>query len=74
MNVKDFIVAFVEPNTLIRLWYKIKGGHKEVIKGDKPMMEHELIKSKYCNKKVVGVTDILYLKSNYIESLNLIIK
>ena len=74
MNVKQFVSAFVDSNTLIRLHYKTVSGHQEVISGDKPMMEHELVKSKYADMTVVGVTDILYLKSHYPEALNLIIE
>lgn len=74
MKVEEFIRTFIEPNTLIRVWFKIKGGHEEIIKGDKPMMEHELIKTKYANKKVIGITDILYRKSPYIEAVNLVIE
>ena len=46
MKVKKFIKKFVEPNTLIRLWVKSGLDYSEVIKDDKPMMEHELIESK----------------------------
>ena len=37
------------------------------------MMEHELIKSEYANSEIIGITDILYLKSNYVEAVNLVI-
>lgn len=74
MKLKTFIERFVEPNTLIRLQYKIKGGHEEVIEGDKPMMEHQLLKSEYADNEVVGVTDILYLGSHYLEAVNLTIE
>ncbi len=74
MKVKEFISKFVEYNTLIRLWYKTKGGHTEVIKGDKPMMEHQLVNSDYADKEVVGVTDILYQHSHYAEAVNLVIE
>lgn len=77
-KVSDFVNNFIEPNTLIRLWYKLPKGsdgqHEEVIKGDKPMMEHELVKSKYKDHIVIGVTDILYFKSNYVEAVNLVIE
>ena len=72
MNVKDFIENFIEHNTLIRLWYKTGTGHEEVITGDKPMMEHQLIKSNFAAREVVGVTDIYYHKSHYVEAVNLI--
>lgn len=78
MIVEDFVRAFVEHNTLIRLWYKVPKGedgqHQEVIEWDKPMMEHELVKSEYNKRTVIGVTDILYLKSNYVEAVNLVIE
>jgi len=74
ITLKEFIEQFVEPNTLIRLWYKVKGGHKEVVPNDKPEMEHQLAKGKYAERKVIGVTDILYLKSPYIEAVNIVIK
>ena len=74
MKVKDFIENYIGHNTLIRLWYKADPmGHVEVIKGDKPMMEHELLRSKYKNHEVFYITDILYIKSNYQEAVNLVI-
>ena len=78
MKVRDFITELVDSNTLIRLWYKvpkgIKGVHEEVIEGDKPMMEHQLIKSEYKDMEVVGVTDIFYRHSSHVEAVNLVIK
>ena len=74
MTVREFINTLVEPNTLIRLLYKTDTGHEEVIKGDKPKMEHQLKRSIYSEREVVGVTDILYLKSHYAEAVNLVIK
>ncbi len=78
MNVSEFVEKFVEPNTLIRLWYKPTDGsdesYEEVIGDDSTLMEWELIKSEYRNRLMVGVTDILYLKSPYIEAINLVIE
>lgn len=73
MELKEFIEEFVEPNTLIRLLYKIKGGHKEVC-GDNPKMEWELKNSEYANKKVIGVTDIVYRQSHFPEAVNIVIE
>lgn len=73
MKLKEFIEAFVEPNTLIRLQYKIKGGHEEVLPVANPKMEWELRESKYADREVVGVTDILY-RGHYPEAVNLVIK
>ena len=75
VTVKEFIENFVEPNTLIRLQQVIPGGHKEIIPGDKPMMEWKLKDDKkYRDREVVGVTDILYPHSHYVEAVNLTIK
>jgi len=69
ITLNDFIGYFVEPNTMIRLWKKVKGGH-ELIEDVK--MEHELIKSEYKDKLVVGVTDIL--NKQYCEAVNITIE
>ena len=73
MKLKKFINKFVCPNTLIRLQYEVQGGHEEVIIGD-PKMEWQLINSEFANKKVIGVTDILYLNNHYSEAVNIVIK
>jgi hypothetical protein len=78
MILKEFIRNFIEPNTLIRLWYKLPKGtdgiHEEVMEGDNPKMEHELLKSEYKDYDVIGVTDILYVSSPYIEAVNIVLK
>ncbi len=74
MIVTGFVGNYIQHNTLIRLWFPVKNGYEEVIKGDKPMMEHELIKTIYADIEVIGITDILYEKSNYIEAVNLVIE
>lgn len=75
MNLKNFINQFICHNTLIRLWYKADtAGYIEVIEGDKPKMEHEWVKTEYANNLVIGVTDILYVKSHYVEAVNIVIK
>ena len=74
MKLKTFIKKYVEHNTLIRLQFKTKEGHREVIPGDHPMMEHELIKSVFASREVVGVTDILYTHGHYRDAVNLTIK
>jgi len=70
MKLKKFIEKFVEPNTLIRLQYKIKGGHEEV---GNLGMEWELKDGLFANHRVVGITDIL-VRGNYTEAVNLVIK
>lgn len=72
-TVKEFVEAFVEPNTAIRLHYKVKGGHEEV-QGDRTIMDWELVKSDYKDRMVVGVTDIVYRNGHFPEAVNLTIE
>ena len=78
MILKDFIEEFVEPNTLIRLWKKIKGGHQPLFDStDMVEMEWRIKKGEGIYKgledsPVVGVTDIL-VKGNYTEAVNIVI-
>lgn len=76
MLLKEFIEEFIEHNTLIRLWNIPSNGkgYEETIKGDKPMMEWEILKSDWKDKRVICITDILYEGSNYIESVNIVIE
>ncbi len=74
MKLKEFIEKFVCPNTLIRLHYNIEGGHEEAEHGASPYMEWALKDSKYSDREVVGVTDILYLQGHYQEAVNLVIE
>jgi hypothetical protein len=73
MNLKEFIEKFVGKNTLIRLWYKVKGGYEQV-DGDNPKMEWQLANSEYANKNVLYVKDILVLNSSYVEAVNIVIE
>lgn len=86
MTLIDFIKNFVRPNTLIRLWKPINGGHQmlyvenEKCPGniDAVCMEWELEKgrtwqSKYKDNKVLGVTDIL-VEDFYREAVNIVIE
>lgn len=89
MTLEEFVKNFVRPNSLIRLWTPIKGGHKMIYKYninleykdidiDVVCMEWELLRdrtwhSKYKNKKVLGVKDIL-LDDFYRESINIVIE
>ena len=74
MNLKDFIINYVETDTVIRLWYKVKGGYQEVLKSGSPYMEHELINSIYANNKVIGVTDIVYFEDAHNEAVNIVVE
>ena len=76
MILKEFIENFVCKNSLIRLWYPVKGGHEMVI--DDVSMEWETSKGegiyrKFINNNVIGVTDIL-VSGNYTEAINIVIE
>lgn len=79
MQLKEFIETFICSNSLIRLWYPIKGGHKMVVEGDKSVcMEWKIIKGegifgKFTENEVIGVTDI-HTFGPYPEAINIVIK
>ena len=73
MILRDFILNFVRPNTLIRLWYPnpYDSGHTMAGKMD---IEHQVIKDlNYSELEVIGVTDIL-VDDNYPEAVNIVVK
>ena len=72
MKLKDFITKFIEPNTLIRLWYQIEDGHKGVDE-DNVKLEHEVKKSKYAECKVVYITDI-FIGGLHSEAVSIVIE
>ena len=79
MKLKEFIENFIESNSLVRLWYPIKGGHEMVTKDYNDVsMEWEILKGKgiyrdYSDYVVKGVTDISILQGNYKEAINIVI-
>jgi len=79
MKLHEFVEKFIEHNTLIRLVYKEKGGHRLVLNDwNDVSMEHELLKGEgkfkdYVNYDVLGVTDIL-VNGPYSEAVNIVIK
>ena len=73
MILKEFIEKFILPNTLCRLLYKEKNGFIEV-EPDVHYMEHELINCKYSDREVIGIKDIYFYKSHYMEVVNIVIE
>ena len=78
MNLKHFIRAFIEPNTIIRLVYNIPGGHETVgetwsdVAMEWETRRGEGIYKKFIGKRVLGVTDIV--TSTNREAVNIVIK
>lgn len=76
MKLIEFVEKYICPNTLIRLWYPISGGHTLAYPTE--LMEWEMLNKPtsllmYLDSTVIGVTDIL-VEGNYKEAVNLIIK
>jgi len=79
MKLKDFIEEFIEPNTLIRLLYKERGGHLTVSEDgwDIVSMEWEVLRGEgafknYADNEVIGITDII--TESCPEAVNITIK
>ena len=79
MKLGEFIKEFIEPNTIIRLVYKEKGGHRIVLDSwEDVSMEWAILKGEgkyrnYINNEVLGITDILVL-GLYSEAINIVIE
>jgi len=79
MKLNEFIENYVEHNSLVRLLYKEKSGHRIVLESwDDVSMEHEILNGKgkfkdYINYEVLGVTDVL-TGGPYSEAINIVIK
>jgi len=73
MKLKKFIKKFIEPNTLIRLWYKIKDGHEQVF-DNKVQMEWEVALGYYAKHEIIGITDILMIDGICVEAVNIVIE
>ena len=79
MTLKDFVKQYVEHNSLIRVVYKLPGGHKAVLNSwSEVSMDHELLKMKgkfarFANHEVIGVASIL-VAGNYADAINIVVK
>lgn len=79
MKLDEFIEIYIEHNSLVRLLYKEKSGHRIVLDTwDDVSMEHEILKGKgkfkdYINYDVKGITSVL-VGGPYSEAINIIIK
>jgi hypothetical protein len=79
MKLGEFIEKYIEHNSLVRLLYKEKGGHRIVLEDwNDVSMEHEILKGKgkysdFINNEVIGIASIL-IDGPYSESINIVIK
>jgi hypothetical protein len=79
MTLKEFTENYIEHNSLVRVLYKHKGGHKLILNDwDEVDMDHQIIKGKgkyaaYINHKVLGVASIL-VRGHYSEAINIVIE
>ena len=79
MTLKDFVKQYVEHDSLIRVVYKLPGGHKAVLNSwSEVSMDHELLKmkgkfAKFANHEVIGLASILTTGS-YSDAINIVVK
>jgi hypothetical protein len=78
MTLKEFIDEYIEHNSLVRVLYKHKGGHKLILnEWSEVDMDHQIIKGKgpyapYINHKVLGIASISVRA--YSEAINIVIE
>lgn len=79
MRLKQFIEKFVESNTIIRLVYKEKSGHRIIHESwNDVSMEHEILNKKginrhYINNNVLGIASIMTF-GNWPEAINIVVE
>lgn len=79
MTLKEFINEYIQPNSLVRVLYKIPVGHKLILNDwDEVAMDWEIVKGEgkyapYINHKVLGIASIL-TGGPYPESINIVIE
>jgi len=79
MTLKEFTENYIEHNSLVRVLYKEKGGHRIVLNDWNDVdMDHQIVKGKglyaaYVNHKVLGVTSIV-VRGPYSEAINIVIE
>lgn len=79
MTLQEFVKDYVEANSLVRVLYKEKGGHRIVLNDwDDVDMDHQIVKGKgkyapYVNHKVIGIASIS-VRGPYSEAVNVVIE
>ena len=80
MILKDFVKTYINHNSIIRLVYKDRGGHKTVANDWKEVdMAHAITKAtsryyKYLNHQVEYITNISTGNSTDGEAINIVIE
>jgi hypothetical protein len=79
MKLGEFIKNFIEHNSIVRLVYKDKSGHRIVQKSwEDVSMEHQILKAKginrhYINNEVLGICSIM-TGGHFPETINIVIE
>lgn len=79
MKLNEFIEKFIEHNSIVRLLYNDKSGHRIVHQSwEDVSMEHEILKGKgknrhYINNEVVSICSII-TGGHYPEAINIVIE
>jgi len=79
MKLGEFIEKFIEHNSIVRLVYKDKSGHRIVQKSWSDVsMDHQILKGKginrhYIGNEVLGVCSILTV-GHFPEAINIVIE
>jgi hypothetical protein len=79
MTLQEFVKDYVEANSLVRVLYKEKSGHRIVLNDWNDVdMDHQIVKGKgkyaaYINHKVIGIASIS-VRGHYSEAINIVIE
>jgi hypothetical protein len=79
MTLQEFVKDYVEANSLVRVLYKEKGGHRIVLNDWNDVdMDHQIVKgvgkyAAYINHKVIGIASIS-VRGHYSEAINIVIE
>ena len=79
MKLGEFLEKFSH-NNLIRLHYKVEGGHQQVLEDENDVtMDWEVNKGMGCyrhyiHNEVLSIQSILYLSGHYREAINIVIE
>jgi hypothetical protein len=79
MTLQEFVKDYVEANSLVRVLYKEKGGHRIILNDWNDVdMDYQIVKGRgkyaaYINHKVIGIASIS-VRGHYSEAINIVIE